>query len=99
MSAPAHSLAAFPLEISAAPTEPVATICAIPDALQQLIQRIEERRNAHLRASESLRNLKNEIEKRWQIASSEGHTSSAMLAQVLETGWKQWKEITELHNT
>lgn len=47
-----------------------------------------------LRASERLYRLKADLENRWQIASSEGLTSSTTLYQVLEYGWNELLRIT-----
>lgn len=69
------------------------TADTIPEALQQFLRKIEEQRNLNLRASENLRVLKNDLESRWQNAISEGHTSSTMLYQVLEHGWREWGRI------
>lgn len=68
--------------------------CNIPGALQQVLHKIEEQGNANLRASELLYSLKTDLENRWQMASSEGLTSSTMLYQVLEYGWKELLRIT-----
>lgn len=68
--------------------------CNIPGALQQVLHRIEEQGDANLRASERLYSLKADLENRWQIASSEGLTSSTTLYQVLEYGWKELLRIT-----
>lgn len=73
-------------------TSPTASI--IPDALQQFLRRIEEHRNANLRASEGLHSLKVDLESRWRIASSEGDATSTVLYQILEFGWREWKRIT-----
>lgn len=70
------------------------TACAIPDALQQFLRRIEEQRTANLRLSEDLYSLKADLESRWRIASSEGHTTSTVLYQLLEYGWREWRRIT-----
>ena len=67
---------------------------SIPGALQQVLHRIEEQGHANLRASERLYSLKADLENRWLIASSEGLTSSTMLYQVLEYGWKELRRIT-----
>ena len=67
---------------------------SIPGALQQVLHRIEEQGNANLRASERLHSLKTDLENRWRTASSEGLTSSTMLYQVLEYGWKELRRIT-----
>lgn len=52
-----------------------------------------EHRNVHLRASEAMRNLKDDIESKWQLACCEGHTSTAMLAEILQAGWKERRKI------
>ena len=72
---------------------PLPKTCNIPGALQQVLHKIEEQGNANLRASEHLYSLKADLENRWQIASSEGLTSSTMLYQVLEYGWEELLRI------
>jgi len=66
----------------------------IPDALQQLLDKIEEQRNMNLRISEDLYSLKADLESKWRSAASEGHTTSTMLNEILEYGWKEWRRIT-----
>ena len=66
----------------------------VPDALQQFLHKIEEQHNLNLRSSEDLYNLKSDLESRWRIACSEGYTSSTMLYEILEYGWKEWRRIT-----
>ena len=61
---------------------------SIPGALQQVLHRIEEQGNANLNS------LKADLENRWRVASSEGLTSSTMLYQILEYGWKELHRIT-----
>jgi hypothetical protein len=85
----AVTLAPCPSVIPSSPTN-----SSVPGALQQVLHRIEEQGNANLRASERLHNLKADLENRWQIANSEGLTSSTMLYQVLEYGWKELRRIT-----
>ena len=85
---PAAMLAASPSVIAASPGSH-----AIPDALQQLLHLIEEQGNMNPRASEDLYRLKADLESRWQIASSEGHTSSTTLYEVLEYGWTECRRI------
>lgn len=70
------------------------TASIIPDALQQFLCRIEEQRTANLRLSEDLYSLKADLESRWRVASSEGHTTSTVLYQILEYGWREWRRIT-----
>ncbi|HEY6253949.1 MAG TPA: hypothetical protein VI685_28675 [Candidatus Angelobacter sp.] len=88
----AATLEASPSVIEAPMTSVTATY-NMPDALQQLLDKIEEQRGVDLRASEDLYSLKSDLERRWQIASSEGLTSSTMLYQILEYGWKEWRRI------
>lgn len=71
-----------------------ATATRIPDALQQFLHRIEEQCTLNPRASQDLDGLKSDLESRWLIASSQGHTSSTMLYEILEYGWKEWQRIT-----
>lgn len=73
---------------------PASKTCNIPGALQQVLYRIEEQGSANPRASERLYSLKADLENRWRTASSEGLTSSTMLYQVLEYGWKELLKIT-----
>lgn len=82
---PAATFAESPSRVSVSPGD------SIPDALQQLLHRLKEQRNVNLRASED---LSAEIKRRWRIASSEGHTSSSMLYEILEYGWNEWRRIT-----
>ena len=79
--------------IPTSPTASTAALCDIPGALQQLLRKIEEQRNGNLRASADLYSLKADLESRWRIASSEGDTSSTVLYQILEYGWKEWRRI------
>ena len=67
---------------------------SIPGALRQFFHKIEEQRRVNLRVSEDLHCLKADLESKWRIASSEGHTSSTLLYEILEHGWKEWRRIT-----
>ena len=69
----------------------------VPDALQQLLHKIEERGSANPGASQDLYRLKSDLENRWQIASSEGHTSSTMLYEILEYGWTEMAKVNLRH--
>lgn len=81
--------------VAAVSPEPSTTAShKIPDALQQLLHKIEEQRNVNLRMSEDLYSLKADLESRWRTAASEGHTTSTMLNEILEYGWKEWRRIT-----
>ena len=66
----------------------------VPDALQQFLHKIEEQQNLNLHSSKDLYSLKSDLESKWRLASSEGHTSSTMLYEILEYGWKEWRRIT-----
>lgn len=68
--------------------------CDIPDALRQFLYKLEEQGSVDLCASPDLDALKADLENMWQIASSEGSTSSTVLYQILEYGWKEWRRIT-----
>ena len=89
----AVTLSACPPAMRTSGTSPTTTAYIIPDALQQFLSRVEDQRNVNLLVSESLCSLKADLESRWQIASSEGYTSSTMLYQILEYGWKEWRRI------
>lgn len=67
----------------------ILSICVVLDGLLHP----GEHRNVHLRAAEELRNLKEDIESKWQIRWAEGHTSSALLAEILDAGWRARKKI------
>lgn len=69
----------------------------LPGALQQFLHRIEEERNVNPRAAEELSSLRADLECRWRIAGSEGHTST-MLYEILEYGWSEWRRITAPRN-
>lgn len=86
------SAATFGASPSVIPASPASS--NIPGALQQFLDKIEEQRNVNQRVSNDLYSLKADLESRWRIASSEGHTSSTMLYQILEYGWKEWRRIT-----
>lgn len=64
-------------------------ICIILDG----IMRPGKYRNTHLRIAASLWELKGSIERRWQKADFQGNASSTTLAEILEDGWKELKEI------
>lgn len=66
----------------------ISAICVVLDG----ILRPGKYRNAHLRAAEGLLDLKEILQRRWQIVSLEGYTSST-LAEILEDGWKELKKI------
>jgi hypothetical protein len=66
----------------------------IPEALQQLLHKIEAQCNMNLRISEDLYSLQADLESKWRIAASEGHTTSTTLYEILEYGWKEWRRIT-----
>jgi hypothetical protein len=87
----AATLAPSPSVIAASP---MTSTNNIPDALQQFLHKIEEQGNVNLRTSEDLHSLKSDLEGRWRSASSAGHTSSTMLYEILEYGWKEWQRIT-----
>jgi hypothetical protein len=98
MSAPVATLNVYSPVIPGSPAKAAATACPIPDALQQFLDQLEgwaleNQRNVRLPVAESLRNLKEATERKWQIAAYAGYTSSATLAEILEGGWKEWKEI------
>jgi len=56
------------------------------------LDKIEEQCDAH--TSEDFCSLKADPESRWRIAGSEGHTSSTILYEILEYGWREWRRIT-----
>ena len=85
-------LTASPAVIASSPTTPRTGSCTIPDALQQFLDKIEEQCNAH--TSRDFCSLKADLENRWGIASSQEHTSSTILYEILEYGWKEWQRIT-----
>ena len=91
---PAAMLTASRSIIAGSPTAPTSASYTIPDALQQFFDKLEEQCNANLRTSEDLCSLKANLESRWRIASSGGQTSSTMLYEILEYGWKEWRRIT-----
>lgn len=90
----AVTLAASSPIIATSPTTSSAVSCDIPDALRQFLCKLEEQGSVDLRASADLDTLKADLKSMWQIASSEGLTSSTMLYQILEYGWKEWRRIT-----
>ncbi|HEY6349849.1 MAG TPA: hypothetical protein VI636_10605 [Candidatus Angelobacter sp.] len=83
-----------PSVIAASPMMSTTATCNMPGALQQFLHKIEEQRKVDLCSSENLYRLKSDLESRWRIASSEGRTSSTMLYEILEYGWKEWQRIT-----
>ena len=60
----------------------------MPDALQQFLRMIDQQR------SNDLCSLKADLESRWQIASSDGLTSSTTLYELLQYAWKEWQRLT-----
>ena len=90
----AATLATSSLATAILPTESVTPGYIVPDALQQVLRKIEDQRNVNQRASEDLRFLKADLERRWRIASSAGLTSSTTLYQILEYGWREWRRLT-----
>ena len=91
---PAAMLEEVPSVIAASPMRSTTATCNMPDALQQFLYKIEEQCKVDLRTSVDLYSLKSVLESRWRIASSEGRTSSTMLYEILEYGWKEWRRIT-----
>jgi len=85
------TLAASPSVVAVSPATSTTAGHKIPDALQRLLHKIEEQRNMNLRSSEDLYGLKAELEGKWRIATSEGHSTSTMLYETLEYGWKEWR--------
>ena len=85
-------LTASPAVIASSPTTPRTGSCTIPDALQQFLDKIAEQCNAH--TFTDFCSLKADLESRWRIACSQGHTSSTILYEILEYGWKEWQRIT-----
>ena len=85
---------ASPSVVAVSPATSTTAGHKVPDALQQLLHKIEEQRNVNLRASEDLESLRGDLESRWRIASSEGYTSTTVLYQILEYGRKEWARIT-----
>ena len=80
--------------LAASPTMSTTASCTIPGALQHLLDKIEEQRNVNRRAFEVLYSLKADLESKWRTASSEGHTSSTVLYEILEYGWREWRRRT-----
>lgn len=82
-----------PSVVALSPRTITAASYKIPDALQQLLHKIEEQRTVNPPASEDLNSLRTDLENRWHTASSQGHTSSTSLYEILEYGWKEWRRI------
>ena len=80
--------------LASLPTTSTTSCHNIPDALQQLLNIIEEQCDLNLRGSQELRNLKSDLENRWRIATSQGRSSSTMLYEILAYGWEEWRRIT-----
>jgi len=64
----------------------------VPGALRQFLHMIEQQR-WNLPFSDGLCTLKADLENRWQTASSDGHTSSTTLYEILQYAWEEWQRI------
>lgn len=93
----AAMLTASQAAVLVAPRTSTTARSGLPGALQQFLHRIEEEHNVNPRAAEELSSLRADLERRWRIAGSEGHTST-MLYEILEYGWNEWRRITAQRN-